>query len=439
MAAVSLPQFVKALTGFVTTVWLTRGLGPAGLGEYALVLSVSDSIVGLSDLGIGQTAIRYASLAWSRGDSGGQAAILRWAFRTRITLVAVMVTVLAAAAPALSGRVWHAEGLALPLRIGLLIALFSTLASVPVVYYQSVRRFEMNAVVQISQNLAGFVGIALLAFLGFWSVSLVVAVTAAAGGAGALIFLLIVPREIWWPRFTAWSRPGGGWRTLWRIPRSGGNVAGGIDPTSADRFAGYLFLSTLIVLITLRLDLWLMGYYLDERQVGLYSAATRLSLPLNVILGALTTALWPRVSTVTTVAGVRTLLRRTMKASLAVTGGGVLYALVVPLFVPLFFGPAYRGSIVLTQLLSAGYCVALLANPVAVVGYGLGLARYYWVTNVVQFAVVVALLVLLLPRMGALAGALAFIANAGTGAAINGGMLWMKVRRLPRDTRSYDP
>lgn len=433
MAAVSLPQFVKALTGFVTSVWLTRGLGPAGLGQYALVLSVSDSVVGLSDLGIGQTAIRYSSLAWSRGELSRQAAVLRWAFRTRLTLVAFMVTVLYLAAPFLSSVVWHLQGLTSLIRIALLISVFGTLASVPIVYYQSLRRFEMNAIVQICQNLTSFLGIALLALLGLWSVPLVVAVTAIAAGVGAVIFLYLVPREIWWPRITTRVRPAIRWEAIWRIPRLEGGMQGNLDPTSADRFAVYLFLSTLIVLITLRLDIWLMGVYLDDRQIGLYNAATRLSLPLTVILGALTTALWPRVSTVTTVAGVRTLLRRTMKASVVIAAGGLVYALTVPFLVPVFFGPAYRDSMVLTQLVSIGYCVGLLANPVTVVGYSLGLARFYWITNLIQFAVVTVLLVLLLPRFGALAAAFTFIANAATGALINGFVLWMKTRQLPRD------
>src|SRR5512147_1459640 len=121
VTALTLPQVLKGITGFVTSIWLTRGLGPAGLGQYALVTSVSEAVVGLSDLGIGQTAVRYASLAVSRNDSQGQSAVLRWAFRVRLALVAVMVLGLFVLAPVLADRIWHDPGLAPLIRFGLLI------------------------------------------------------------------------------------------------------------------------------------------------------------------------------------------------------------------------------------------------------------------------------------------------------------------------------
>ena len=49
------PQAVALVVGMVTWVLMARGLGPAGLGQYALVMSVYLLTVQLADLGIGQT------------------------------------------------------------------------------------------------------------------------------------------------------------------------------------------------------------------------------------------------------------------------------------------------------------------------------------------------------------------------------------------------
>ena len=57
---------------------------------------------------------------------------------------------------------------------------------------------------------------------------------------------------------------------------------------------------------------------------------------------------------------------------------------------------------VLSQVMSIGYCIAIMANPMMMVGYSFGMARIYWIVNVLQMIVVLALLVALLPRMGAL-------------------------------------
>ena len=85
------PQLVKSATGFLSSILIARGLGPAGMGQYALILSLTDTVTSLSDLGIGQTALRYASLSASQGDSKGQMAVLRWAARLRLLLVTVMI------------------------------------------------------------------------------------------------------------------------------------------------------------------------------------------------------------------------------------------------------------------------------------------------------------------------------------------------------------
>src|SRR6266702_2820806 len=88
------PQSFSVLAGFLISVLIARGLGPEGMGNYALVLSVSGLAAALSDLGIGQTAIRFASRAASRNESENQLAILRWAFRLRILLV-ILITFIA--------------------------------------------------------------------------------------------------------------------------------------------------------------------------------------------------------------------------------------------------------------------------------------------------------------------------------------------------------
>ena len=78
------PGMAGLLTGAITAALIARGLGPFGMGQYALVISISSFTGGLSDMGIGQTAIRYASRAASQGDVEGQFAILRWTFRLRM-------------------------------------------------------------------------------------------------------------------------------------------------------------------------------------------------------------------------------------------------------------------------------------------------------------------------------------------------------------------
>ncbi|MBK7260038.1 MAG: oligosaccharide flippase family protein [Ignavibacteriae bacterium] len=72
-----IPQVATVVAALVTSVLLARGLGPDGVGQYTLILSLAGVAASLSDLGIGQTAIRFASRAASVGDTDGQMSVLR--------------------------------------------------------------------------------------------------------------------------------------------------------------------------------------------------------------------------------------------------------------------------------------------------------------------------------------------------------------------------
>ncbi len=428
--AVSLiPQAGKSVAGFLSSVLIARGLGPSGLGQFALVTSVSDSVTILSDLGVGQTALRYASLSASHNDTAGQLAVLRWAFRLRLLITLLMVVVLFLAAPFLSARVWHVDGLTLPLRIGLFIAVFGALAVVPSLYFQSLKRFKMNSFVLTGQTLITLAGVAILAVLGIWSVPGVVTVMALAAAIGAFLFLSRVPREAIFQRRGPNASQRKGLREIWKVPLSEQTKKSVLDNATGSQFAVYLLLSTVIVMITLRLDVWMMGVYLDKSAIGLYNAASRLALPLTLVLGALNTALWPRASSLRSMEEVRSLLSKTFKASALVAAAGIVYALFVPLLAPFIFGEAYRQSVRLAQLLSLGQCVAILFNPVAVIGYSIGMARVYWVVNLIQLCLVFTMLIILLPVYGPVGAAVTFVVSTVVGSLIVGAILLRKTHR----------
>src|SRR5659263_309065 len=105
------PGVATLLTSAVTAALIARGLGPFGMGQYALVISVSAFIIGLSDMGIGQTAIRYASRAASQGDVEEQFAILRWTFRLRMLFVLGLSLVVFVLAPTIASTIWHDNSL----------------------------------------------------------------------------------------------------------------------------------------------------------------------------------------------------------------------------------------------------------------------------------------------------------------------------------------
>ena len=393
-------------------------------------MSVAGIASSLSDLGIGQTAIRYASRAVSLADQEEQFAVLRWAFRLRVALATAVTGLFILLAPFIAHTIWHMDVLTPLLRIGLLGGIFTALASVPTVYFQSLKQFQKNATVAVCQTLIVFAGIAVIAWFNLWSVEIVLVATLVGSAVSAMIFLLLVPRAALFPRRRITLADLSIRRLLRKTPIRTPDVTGVQTDSDPMTFAAFNLVSTIVVMVILRADVWLMGVFLDEKQIGVYFAASRFALPLAVVLTAINAALWPRASAHLTAKQTKTLLVQTFRLSGMVAAAGTVYAILVPLFAPVFFGQEYAESITLGQVLSLRYVIAILICPVAVIGYSFGMVRVYWWVNLIQLAVVVTVTVTLLPLLGPLGAALALIANEITGILLVGTILWRRMRAL---------
>lgn len=418
------PQVVGLITGLITAALVARGLGPSGLGQYALILSVSSVVGVLSDLGVGQTAIRYASRAASHGDDQSQFAVLRWAFRVRMVQSLLISAVAFFLAPILAGVVWHQSDLTPLIQLSLLGGIFGALAHVPIIYFQSIRKFRMNSIVLGAQVVISFVGIAIIALLDAWRLDLIVLVTVFTAGLGAIVFLTITPKAA----FVGSDRLGvqtiSSLISSFRAPKPVSYETEAMESRSISSFAVFMILSSILVTITLQADVWLMGVFLDTSQIGVYSVATKVTLPLVTLLTAINVALWPRVSSVTSRNAVMTLLRKTFQLTFIAAAGAVCFTIIAPLFVPFIFGSQYAAGIFLAQLLCFRYCIAILTNPISLVGYSFGFVKAYWKINLLQLVVVVSILVRFLPIIGPVAAALALIICDVIGATAIGLMVW---------------
>jgi O-antigen/teichoic acid export membrane protein len=289
----------------------------------------------------------------------------------------------------------------------------------------------MNASVLIGQALISLLGIVILAVIHYWSVRAVVLVSVVTAGVGALAFFLLIPKTVLfsdWPNIFSLRRTA---RELWGSLAAPAVEDSNVDDVeSVSTFAFFMFLSSLFVMLTLKADVWLMGVFLDKESIGVYSVAQRFTLPLAIILAALSTALWPRASSLTTNQGVRVLLARTLKVCFLIALLGCAYSLLIPFLAPYLFGRVYEKSVLPGQLLCIGYVVAILVCPIGIIGYSMGLVSVYWLANFIQLCLTVLLLVIMLPVIGPVGAALSFVASNAVGGAIVGFLLWRRTAAL---------
>jgi O-antigen/teichoic acid export membrane protein len=189
-----------------------------------------------------------------------------------------------------------------------------------------------------------------------------------------------------------------------------------------------MLVSSVFVLLVMKSDVWLMGHFLKAESVGVYNAGTRFAVPLATLLAAINTALWPRVSVLIRLEDKIALLRRTFRQCSLVSLAGLAYGIVAPLLAPVLFGPRYASSVLLGQLLCLRYVIATLTCPVGAVCYALGFVRIYWIINLIQLVAVVVTNVILLPRIGPVASAIALLINEGIGFVAVGSLVRSKLR-----------
>ncbi len=423
----AVPQLVGVFTGFFGSVLVARGLGPTGMGQYALVVSLAGVATVLSDLGIGQTAIRYASRAAASQDTPAQMAVLRWALRFRLSLVFLVTTAFFLIAPYIA-KLWHSEALTPYMRLGLLGGILAAIASVPTVYFKSIKRFSTNASVTSAQRIISFAGILLIATFSLWSLLNLMIVNLIASAIGASVFLIIVPKAALWPRNAMRKLKGLNLRRFFVSSQMQHDANNGLDCSSPSGFLRFHMLSTVIVMLAMRADVWMMGYFLDKSELGVYSVATRFTLPLTIAIGALNTALWPRASGVTDPNQLLKLLKKTLGLCALAAVFMSIYAICVPILAPLIFGAGYEKSRLLGQVLCLRCCISILICPVGIIAYGFGFVRIVWLINLTQLLVVIIINLLLLPELGALGSAIALLANEVTGGVLAGIILIHRIR-----------
>jgi O-antigen/teichoic acid export membrane protein len=424
------PGVASLLTGAITATLIARGLGPFGMGQYALVISISSFTSGLSDMGIGQTAIRYASRAAAQGDVEGQFAILRWTFRLRMLFVLGLSLIVFVLAPTIAGTIWHDTSLTPIIQLSLLIGIFATLAHVPIIYSQSIRRFRMNSVIQVAQALISFAGILIVAFFALWHVQLVIIVSVIATLIGALAFMTVTPKAAFFKFDTSWRSIHFKLRGALKPPAIKGGEPSAFDSSSISSFARFNFVDQTVSIAASSAAVWIMGIFLIKSQIGVYTVAAYVALPISLLITAVSTAYWPRVAAATTLNGNKELLRRAMLLTIVTVVGALIYSVFAPMLIPFVFGAGYASGILVAQLLCLGWCIYLFTVPFGLVGYNFGVVRISWLINVVVLIIIIAINVWLLPIIGPLAAASAFVISTAFSAACNGIFVWNKMRQF---------
>jgi O-antigen/teichoic acid export membrane protein len=369
---------------------LARGLGVDGFGTFNQARSVLLLLVPLAALGLGPGMKRFVALLRGAGRADEIPALLRGGTRVLGGSVLVGAGTLAMLARPLA-VFFHNDALAAPL----LVLAAGVPAFVGLMYTTRVgeafRSFRPAVIARQILNplLRLLTGVALV-LAGASLPVLMGGFVASLYGAFAVAVILVLR-----------ILPDAGKQTVvpdGRAPEINSSLRSLVRYSIPVAFGGIIFN------VADRIDILMLGYYLNETSVGIYSAASPLARTL-LILGS---SVLPVMGTLSAecagrgdLAGIARLRRRASRWTLLYTAPfAVGLAMFPDPVVTLFFGEQYAGGAVALRILVPGYLAFVILGPLTVLVNAMGRSGWSFWNVVVRTVLNVALNAVLIPRYG---------------------------------------
>ena len=415
------------LTGHVTgrvlaiclTLLLTHILGATDYGLYLLGLSILQSMVALTDLGIRPGLLRFVPLAVGRGDLGEARKVALRMLRYGLLSGTIGALILVLFSPTLADALrepalrWLVPAFAISLP---LVTLGGHLKSA----LQALKRMKAVAALEnVVDPLTRILVFSLLAALGLRVVAAVGAFTAAAVVVCALGIYWLVPRL---PKAGPSSAPIPGAEILaFSIPLGVAQLA-----TLSMRWADSLFL----------------GYFSTAFDIGLYGVAARVATIGGMLLVAANASFGPHANELYgrgDMGGVGHLYRQVTRwmiiLNIPVLAGLVTFT---PWLLRLF-GTEFRASSTALIVLAAGVFVSAATGPAGGIVLMSGKSKVVLWTGIALVVVNISLHIVLIPRWGIAGAAVATGGTIAISNVLNVILGWLLMSLQPYDKRIVRP
>lgn len=149
----------------------------------------------------------------------------------------------------------------------------------------------------------------------------------------------------------------------------------------------WAFLSALLSVAIMRLDVLIMENLSTSLEVGYYSAATQLAMVFPLVTSAVVATLLPRATSFISTNSIEAYRRKIFSSAKYILAAIVLAVLFSPVVVKLAFGVKYHETVKTLQILLLAYGIGALVNPLVLIFYAI--RKPYILTIVLLFQLMV--------------------------------------------------
>lgn len=361
---------------FLAVILVSRDLGPARYGEFALLIAIFTFITQLSDFG---TSTSYVTHLSRRREQRARVLGTVLIFKLLAgTLLAALMWVLA---PQISQYFFERDAYASYFRLAAPALLFHALLGTLVAHCQALEQFRLYNLLNVAHH-------------GLRCLSIVTVLLVADAHLHFSVFVYIyffaaaiVTLSIVWRFNIIFVFE---WLTIRAIYQLG----------------FWIFLSSIAVLIMMRIDMVMLKKLAGAEQVGLYSVASNVAMALPLVTMSLTATLMPKMAELMEGATIRAFVVRVMRHTKYVLAVSVLLQLLSPLLIYGVFGAAYANSVPVLVVLVLSYMFGVIVNPISLIYYQIGKSFMLTAVNWAQLLIGYGCNLLLIPALGATGAAI---------------------------------
>jgi len=368
---------------------LSDSLEAGARGMFTSLQAVMLLIASLSDFGLNTTIIKFYRDLTLAGRAAAAEAIMRAAFWLRLAVAGLIALAGVALAEPLAVHWLDAPDAVGLFRLVCLGALGSSLWMYCQAAMQARQRFGWYAGLTTANHALRLLLFIILIALQRMTVPAAVVVLIAVPFVGSFGASLLWPREYWRARIS---------RTELRE-----------QSAAMFHLSKWIFLSTIICSIIMRLDVILLEWLSTSRQVGLFGNANDIAQGFPLITAAVSTVLLPKLASTRRRAEMRRIVGYFLRfVPVLVVGGGMAMAL-GHWAIPFIRDGEYSASILVFDLLVVGFSISIIVNPLSF--FCLAFNRASWLTwmNLAQLGISLAAGWLLIPPLGAMGAGLSVV------------------------------
>ena len=378
-------RFVASALGFLIGMLVARTLGPADFGIFSIALAVFEIAVVFTEIGIGISLVRFVPM-YSIKDKELADYYLKVGFWLLLGSAFVVAGVGLILSPTIAIRIYNKPQLVLPIRLGFVAVIGGITWSYLLSSLHAREFFSRYAAFSVIIGALKLGVIGLLVYLAAITIANVLLVYILIPVVGFVLGMIYTPTPLL--------------RAKGRLKETIRNL---LD------FSKWIFLIDFFLMLSSRIDLLILGYFVKDEVLGYCCMAYYLISMFTILTSSLVNVLLPYVCKFDTMEQIREYVRKIPKVTFSCALVLLPIIFIIGPIILLVVGPDYGPSILIFQLMFLGFLVTFIVDPIYLVAYSVNKPRLLSLLCIIRLILSTSTNLLLIPPYGALGAAIASV------------------------------